>query len=978
MGFLKRLFSGGSAQPRGGVQRPGTAPPQRTGSAPVLRQNAAQQQANSREVKLADLVNWTNLQRPRTALDDKAEARRRMAEWTRQGRGETEREDHVLIKAAEGSTWSLHYPTLRSGHAYLSQVFELRELQLATRGFHQADLVGEGGFGKVFKAVLTDGRVAAVKQLDRGRTQGDQEFWVEVEMLSRLRSPHVLTLWGFCAESNQRLLVYEYMRNGSLQDQLHRDEKMMGRPPLDWPARLQIALDVACALEYLHEVAQPPVIHGDLKSSNILLDFDFKAKLADLGLAKRVPAGGQVRADVLGTHGYCAPDYAATGRMTTKSDVYSFGVVLLELITGRAPLDLKKKRSLVSWALPLLRDKRGLAKMVDPALEGCYSMKDLCQVAAIATLCLQSKGEYRPLMGDVVTSLLPLVINSYNGAEGFASELEELLGIKQQQQASREQSASEAQPGSVHRAFLADGREVILAEVGGAWVRLAKEEFATEATIMTQLSSPHLLTPWGYSSSPAHRLLMFNSVPNGSLEERLGTTGAPRSPRPLDWDTRVQVALDCARGLGCLHEKGLVHGDFRATNVLLDQTNTAQVSAFGVTKPSTGRRGAVCHVAPEAAFTGTATPRSDVYSYGLMLLQLITGEHPAGANPVAWAMSLVTDHKRLAHVTDPHLQGQYPFRDVSHVAAIAAMCLQPEPAHRPLMTDIVTSLMGIAGRPKTVVPPQERGAGTRAAEGVARSAPQLEELAVPEDAHLCHAENSDISVFGERTPAAADYCEPDDFSSDELQISLRQRSPAKPRKMPLVSTSEDSEGEQHPVISRQHDEELVTEPSSSRTAFLLRDEFPLYERDGPLSDADDADFASDREEQFLDEDDDVSDQGTGAPSVHDGWKSTPSGQVYVSRDYDFAELQASTDESSSAFESDARGSSSARGRHVAAPGPSVRSHRRQRSFEFDDALRREVKLWPIGSTRSDVGVASVGRFRRGRPASARGPLFGGR
>ncbi|CAI0461142.1 unnamed protein product [Linum tenue] len=246
--------------------------------------------------------------------------------------------------------------------------------------------------------------------MDQEGKQGEEEFEVEVELLSRLHSPYLLALLGYCSDNNRKLLVYNFMANGGLQEHLYPlpDRK------LDWETRLRIALDAAKGLEYLHEHVSPPVIHRDFKSSNILLDKTFHAKVSDFGLAKLGPerAGGHVSTRVLGTQGYVAPEYALTGHLTTKSDVYSYGVVLLELLTGRVPVDMKRPPGegvLVSWALPSLTDREKVIQIMDPALEGQYSMKEVVQVAAIAAMCVQPEADYRPLMADVVQSLVPLV-----------------------------------------------------------------------------------------------------------------------------------------------------------------------------------------------------------------------------------------------------------------------------------------------------------------------------------------------------------------------------------------------------------------------------------------------------------------------------------------------------------------------------------------------------------------------------------------
>ncbi|KAL5203470.1 hypothetical protein ABZP36_014422 [Zizania latifolia] len=297
------------------------------------------------------------------------------------------------------------------------QVFSYRQLHAATGGFGRAHVVGQGSFGAVYRGLLPDGRKVAVKLMDRPGKQGEEEFEMEVELLSRLRSPYLLGLIGHCSEGGHRLLVYEFMANGGLQEHLYPNGGSCGGiSKLDWPTRLRIALEAAKGLEYLHERVTPPVIHRDFKSSNILLDKDFHARVSDFGLAKLGSdrAGGHVSTRVLGTQGYVAPEYALTGHLTTKSDVYGYGVVLLELLTGRVPVDMKRPPGegvLVNWALPMLTDREKVVQILDPALEGQYSLKDAVQVAAIAAMCVQQEADYRPLMADVVQSLVPLVKN---------------------------------------------------------------------------------------------------------------------------------------------------------------------------------------------------------------------------------------------------------------------------------------------------------------------------------------------------------------------------------------------------------------------------------------------------------------------------------------------------------------------------------------------------------------------------------------
>ncbi|KAK4748994.1 hypothetical protein SAY87_026443 [Trapa incisa] len=300
-------------------------------------------------------------------------------------------------------------PKEQGGKNIVAQTFTFRELATATKNFRQECLIGEGGFGRVYKGSLEkSGQVAAIKQLDRNGLQGNREFLVEVLMLSLLHHENLVNLIGYCADGDQRLLVYEYMPLGSLED--HLLDLRPKQKPLEWFTRMKIALGAAKGLEYLHDTANPPVIYRDLKSSNILLDSEFNAKLSDFGLAKIGPVGDKthVSSRVMGTYGYCAPEYQRTGQLTVKSDVYSFGVVMLELITGRRAIDTLRpieEQNLVTWALPKAKDPQRLAELVDPLLHSDYPARGMNQAVAVATMCLNEDPSARPLTSDVVSAL---------------------------------------------------------------------------------------------------------------------------------------------------------------------------------------------------------------------------------------------------------------------------------------------------------------------------------------------------------------------------------------------------------------------------------------------------------------------------------------------------------------------------------------------------------------------------------------------
>ncbi|XP_035539391.1 probable serine/threonine-protein kinase PBL7 isoform X2 [Juglans regia] len=299
-----------------------------------------------------------------------------------------------------------------------AQTFVFCDLAAATKNFRADCLLGEGGFGRVYKGRLEScSQVVAIKQLDRNGLQGNREFLVEVLMLSLLHHPNLVNLIGYCADGDQRLLVYEYMALGSLEDHLH--DLPPDKKRLDWNTRMRIAAGAAKGLEYLHDKANPPVIYRDLKCSNILLGEDYHPKLSDFGLAKLGPVGDKthVSTRVMGTYGYCAPEYAMTGQLTLKSDVYSFGVVLLEIITGRKAIDNSRaagEHNLVAWARPLFKERKTFPQMADPMLQGQYPARGLYQALAVAAMCVQEQPNMRPLITDVVTALTYLACQKFN------------------------------------------------------------------------------------------------------------------------------------------------------------------------------------------------------------------------------------------------------------------------------------------------------------------------------------------------------------------------------------------------------------------------------------------------------------------------------------------------------------------------------------------------------------------------------------
>ncbi|XP_043701055.1 receptor-like serine/threonine-protein kinase NCRK isoform X2 [Telopea speciosissima] len=294
--------------------------------------------------------------------------------------------------------------------------FTYSELEQATNKFSGVNLIGFGGSSHVYCGQLKDGTTVAVKRLKTdGGPDADSVFLTEIELISRLNHCHVVPLLGYCLESRgklaERLLVFEYVSNGNLRDCL---DGVQGKGPLDWGTRVSIAFGSARGLEYLHEAAAPRILHRDVKSTNILLDEKFRAKITDLGMAKRLrnddlPSCSNSPARMQGTFGYFAPEYAIIGKACLKSDVFSFGVVLLELISGRQPIHKvsnKGDESLVIWATPRLQDStRVISELPDPLLKGKFPEDEMHIMAYLAKECLLLDPDSRPTMSEVVQIL---------------------------------------------------------------------------------------------------------------------------------------------------------------------------------------------------------------------------------------------------------------------------------------------------------------------------------------------------------------------------------------------------------------------------------------------------------------------------------------------------------------------------------------------------------------------------------------------
>ncbi|KAK4367680.1 hypothetical protein RND71_011472 [Anisodus tanguticus] len=692
--------------------------------------------------------------------------------------------------------------------------FSLDEMVRSTNNFDLQLVIGSGGYGTVYKGDI-DGRetTVAVKRLKSGSSQGENEFWTEIKMLSTHRHENLLSLIGYCNEGHEMLLVYDYMPRGSLAEHLYKTDTSSSS--LSWQRRLKIAIGAARGLDFLH-TSQNRVIHRDVKSSNILLDENWVSKISDFGLSKMGPgneSATHVSTQVKGTFGYLDPEYFLTNRLTWKTDVYAFGVVLFEVLSGRPAVNLRlpeEQHGLVAWAKQCIKAGE-VNKLIDQNLAGSISSTCLKAFVEISAKCFNGRPHERPTMSEVVKSLELALVFQQNAGEGTilfdekstsqskveadrASIKEDCNGVDIAERSailrtkvkSEDKHLYTASPrwwdflglfrkappkpwnlvypnsqilphpnlrifsfaelkaatrkfsndtllgegvfGKVYKGWLDErgssksSRTVIAVKKLNSDSLLGFEEWQSEVNFLGRLSHPNLIKLLGYCQEEKELLLVYEFMQKGSFDNHL--FGRHSAALSLPWNVRLKIVIGAARGLAFLHasEKQVIYRNFGVSNILLDGSYNAKLSNFVWAKlgpsasqshVSTRVMGTYGYVAPEYMATGHLYMKSDVYGFGVVLLEMLTGLRAVDPtrprnkyNLVEWIKPHLTDRRKLKDKIDSRLGGKYPSRAAVQIAQLALSCLGNEPKTRPSMKEVVEKLEQIEAANETLKEPK--------------------------------------------------------------------------------------------------------------------------------------------------------------------------------------------------------------------------------------------------------------------------------
>ncbi|GMP94364.1 hypothetical protein CsSME_00043843 [Camellia sinensis var. sinensis] len=631
----------------------------------------------------------------------------------------------------------------------LCRWFSLAEIQSATNNFDDALVIGKGGFGKVYKGFIDGGATTvAIKRSNAESKQGAGEFWTEIKMLSKLRHTHLVTLIGYSDDCDEMILVYEHMANGTLADHLYKNSRKGNGNDiyhLTWEDRLKICIDAAYGLDYLHTNAEQGVIHRDVKTTNILLDENWVAKISDFGLSKMVSTTQtqtHISTNVKGTFGYLDPAYFLTRRLTKKSDVYAFGVVLFEVLCARPPVDTsveeEEQIGLALWAQKCIK-KGTLDQIIDPSIRGQISPNCLKVFAEVANKCLHDYPKGRPTLSEVVGSLKHGLASQGNirlsRRKGIISNLflsTAHLGWRKWKNWGPKNGVS----GQLWRDLVEDGaiqsfRRFSLTEIRAATnnfhellvvglsrdskvyrghisnrnlhvaIKRLKEgtsrernldEFRAQIQVYSHLRHRHIVSLIGYCIDKHEVILVYEYMVHGPLYNHLNET----NKYSLNWEKRLEICIGVARGLQYFHagtRQTIINCNLNPTNILLDENWNAKV--VPKTEPTTCTVG---YMDPEYLHSARLTTKSDVYSFGVVLLELLCGRKPMiysrdedQVNLVRWFKTNI-ERGTVDQIIDPYLTDKIAPECLKEYVKNAENCVCDEGIKRQSMDDALGNL----------------------------------------------------------------------------------------------------------------------------------------------------------------------------------------------------------------------------------------------------------------------------------------------
>ncbi|VAI38373.1 unnamed protein product [Triticum turgidum subsp. durum] len=584
-------------------------------------------------------------------------------------------------------------------------------------------IIGKGGFGEVYKGVLQDGRIVAVKKFV---CNVEENFAKELKVHCEINHKNVVRLIGYCAEENALMIVSEYISKGNLSDVLHHE-----CIPITMDTRLRIAVECSEALCYMHSQMYTQVIHGDIKPANILLDDNFNAKISDFGISRLVNTDSALFTEhVMGSIGYMDPLFARTGRLTTKSDVYSFGIVLVELITKKKATVRKGETGIVDCFIQALATgKRRVRELFDVEISSQNNMKVLEGVAKLAGQCLKMEMDGRPEMRDVAERLRALRKTQVQGKQTIFP-----WGWRNKPAAQNSwQSSSSVMPQSLpsylcrhfsltemksatknfdesHLIGVGGSCNVYYGMIDGGATKVAIKRGRVQQCVsrlkekivaVAKLRHHHLVSLVGYCNEENEMILIYEYMARGTLRENLYANKTEEPP--LTWRQRLDVCIGVARALHYLHECSIIHNDLSTTNILLDERLVGKVPIkVYLPQDSTGFTtqpvGSIGYIDPEFYRTGQLTEKSNVYSFGIVLFEVLCaraaydGSLPWRQADLVYCALSCQKKGILDLIVDPLLEGKIAPRSLKKFVEIAEKCVSDRGIDRPTMQEVSENL----------------------------------------------------------------------------------------------------------------------------------------------------------------------------------------------------------------------------------------------------------------------------------------------